>query len=52
MTVKVQEPMPGDWEMVQESQKHTRESARVAAWNVTVPAGGMTVLDYSVRVKW
>jgi hypothetical protein len=52
VVVKVQEPMPGDWEMVQESQKHTKESARVASWNVAVPAGGTTVLEYAVRVKW
>jgi hypothetical protein len=52
VTVKVQEPMPGDWEMVQESQKHSKESARVASWNVAVPAGGSTVLDYTVRVRW
>ena len=52
VTVRVQEPMPGDWEMVQESQKHTKDSARVASWNVAVPAGGATVLDYTVRVKW
>ena len=52
VTVKVQEPMPGDWEMVQESQKHTKESARVASWNVVVPAGGTTLLEYAVRVKW
>ena len=52
VVVKVQEPMPGDWEMVQESQKHTKESARVASWNVAVPAGGTTVLEYGVRVKW
>jgi hypothetical protein len=52
VTVKVQEPMPGDWEMVQESQKHTKESARVASWNVAIPTGGTTVLEYAVRVKW
>lgn len=52
VTVRVQEPLPGDWEMVQESQKHTKESARVASWNVRVPAGGSTVLDYTVRVRW
>ncbi|NJD34439.1 MAG: DUF4139 domain-containing protein [Betaproteobacteria bacterium] len=52
VTVKVQEPMPGDWEMVQESQKHTKESARVASWNVVVPPGDKSVLDYTVRVKW
>ena len=52
ITVKVQEPMPGDWEMVQESQKHTKESARVASWNVSVPAGGPALLEYAIRVKW
>lgn len=52
VTVKVQEPLPGDWEMIQESQKHTKESARVASWNVGVPAGGGTVLEYTVRTKW
>lgn len=52
VTVKVQEPMPGDWEMIQESQKHTKESARVASWNAVVPASGSAVLEYTVRVKW
>jgi len=52
VTVKVQEPMPGDWEMIKESQKHSKESARVASWNVAVPAGATTLLEYGVRVKW
>jgi hypothetical protein len=52
VTVRVQEPMPGDWEMVQESQKHSKDSARVASWNVTVPPGDKAVLEYTVRVKW
>ncbi len=52
VTVRVQEPLPGDWEMIQESHKHSKESARVAAWQVAVPAGGSGVLDYTVRVRW
>ncbi len=52
VTVRVEEPLPGDWEMIQESQKHTRESARVAAWKVDVPAAGSAMLEYSVRVRW
>jgi hypothetical protein len=52
VSVRVQEPLPGDWEMVQETQKHTKESARVASWNVAVPAGGSAVLEYTVRVRW
>jgi hypothetical protein len=43
--------MPGDWEIVQESQKHSKESARLASWSVAVPAGGTTALEYAVRVK-
>jgi hypothetical protein len=52
VVVRVQEPMPGDWEMLQESLKHTKDSARAASWNVTVPAGGTTVLEYAARVRW
>ncbi|MDK9704522.1 MAG: DUF4139 domain-containing protein [Sulfuritalea sp.] len=52
VTVRVQEPLPGDWEMLQESQKHTKESSRVASWNVAVPAGGAAVLEYGIRVRW
>ena len=52
VTVKVQEPLPGDWEMVQESHKHTKESARVAAWNVELAAGSAALLEYTVRVRW
>ncbi|MBN8474588.1 MAG: DUF4139 domain-containing protein [Sulfuritalea sp.] len=52
VTVRVQEPMPGDWEMIQESQKHTKDSARIASWQVTVPPGDKALLDYTVRVKW
>ena len=52
VSVKVQEPLPGDWEMLQESHKHSKESARVASWTVSVPAGGSAVLDYTVRVRW
>jgi hypothetical protein len=52
VTVKVVEPVPGDWEMVSESQKHTKGDAHSAVWLVTVPAGSKTTLDYSVRMRW
>ncbi len=52
VTVRIQEPLPGDWEVLRESQKHTKESSRIASWNVTVPAGGNAALEYSVRVTW
>ena len=51
VTVKVQELLPGDWEILQESQSHTKESARMASWRLAVPAGGSVRLEYTVRVK-
>jgi hypothetical protein len=52
VVVRVQEPLPGDWEIVQESHKSSKESSRVAAWSIEVPAGGATALEYTVRVRW
>lgn len=52
VTVHIQEPLPGDWEVLHETQRHTQESSRVAAWDVDVPAGGTAALEYAVRVRW
>lgn len=52
VTVKVREPMPGDWEMVSESQPHTKAASGMAEWTVSVPAGGQATLGYRVRVKY
>lgn len=52
VTVKVVEPVPGDWEMLAESQKHTQGDAHSAVWLVHVPAQGKATLDYSVRMRW
>ena len=52
VTVMVREPMPGDWEMVSESQPHTKAASGMAEWSVSVPAGGQATLGYRVRVKY
>ena len=52
VSVRVLEPMPGDWEVVQETHRSSRETARLASWTVAVPAGGTATLDYTVRVRW
>lgn len=52
VTVKVAEPVPGDWEMVAESQKHAKGDAHSAVWLVRVPAQGKATLDYTVRIRW
>ncbi|HZV53828.1 MAG TPA: DUF4139 domain-containing protein [Rhodocyclaceae bacterium] len=51
VTVKLVEPMPGDWEMATESQPHAKGDAHSAVWQVQVPAGGKTTLEYTVRVR-
>ena len=52
VTVKVFEPMPGDWQVLAESLPHTKEAAGTAMWQVPVAAEGKTVLTYRVRVKY
>ena len=51
-TMAATEPVPGDWEMVSESQKHTKGDAHAAVWLANVPAQGKATLDYSVRMRW
>ncbi|MHB1233299.1 MAG: DUF4139 domain-containing protein [Burkholderiales bacterium] len=50
--VKVVEPIPGDWQMLSESQPHKKEASNTAVWNVKVPANGKTSLAYKVRVRY
>lgn len=52
VTVSVLEPMPGDWEILQQSHPHTKEAAGAAKFKVPVPAEGSATLVYRVRVKW
>jgi hypothetical protein len=52
VTVKVAEPMPGDWQVLSESLPHTKPASDTAVWQVPVPAEGKTVLTYRVQVKY
>ena len=52
VTVSLLEPMPGDWEILQQSHPHTKEAAGAAKFKVSVPAEGSAALVYRVRVKW
>ena len=51
VTVKVVEPMPGDWEITSASQPQEKGDAHSAIWRVQVPAGGKQLLEYAVRVR-
>lgn len=52
VTIKVQEPMPGDWSIMSASQPHTKGASNTAVWNVVVPAEGKTTLTYRALVRY
>ncbi len=49
--VEVIEHLPGDWEILEESVRHAKTSASMAAWSVSVPARGETVLTYRALIR-
>jgi hypothetical protein len=52
VTVVVREPVPGDWTMLEETQRHAKVAAGTAEWRVQVPAEGSTTLRYRVLVRY
>lgn len=52
MTVLVQEPIGGDWKIVNESHPHNKANSHLAIWKIEVPAEGKTVLSYKVLSKY
>jgi hypothetical protein len=52
VTIEVNEPIGGDWDMVNSSYKYTKTAAWAAQFNVPVAANGTSVLKYRVRARW
>ena len=52
ITVEVNEPIGGDWEMVSSSYKFTKTAAFAARFDVPVDKDGTSVLKYRVRVRY
>jgi hypothetical protein len=52
ITVEVNEPIGGDWEMVNSTHKYTKTAAWAAQFNVPVAANGTSVLKYRIRARW
>ena len=50
VTVKVVEPIPGDWHILEESHSHEKVAACLAQWHIVVPAEGSTELRYKARL--
>lgn len=52
MTVVVQEPMPGDWKILNASHPYTKGASNTATWQITVPPEGKTTLTYRAQVRY
>ncbi|MGB7231104.1 MAG: DUF4139 domain-containing protein [Candidatus Acidiferrum sp.] len=52
ITVEVDEPIGGDWEMLDSSFKYTKTAAFAAQFQVPVAANSTSVLKYRIRTHW
>jgi hypothetical protein len=52
VSVEVNEPIGGDWEMVNSSYKFTKTAAFAAQFDVPVDKDGTSMLKYRVRVRY
>lgn len=52
VTVEVNEPIGGDWTMLDSNYKYEKTAAFAARFDVPVPANGAATLKYRVRVHW
>lgn len=52
VVVGIIEPMPGDWEIRNQSHPFEKKDAQTAIFSVTVPKDGEAVVTYTVRVRF
>ena len=52
VVVVVQEPMPGDWQILSTSHPATKGSSNTSVWRIAVPAESSTTLTYRALVKF
>ncbi|HTP68164.1 MAG TPA: DUF4139 domain-containing protein [Dongiaceae bacterium] len=52
VTVQVNEPIGGDWEMLSSTYPAKKTEAFAAQFNVPVKANGESVLRYRIRARW
>jgi hypothetical protein len=50
--VLVVEPIPGEWQIVDENLPHVKSSASTASWNLRIPADSRSTLTYTARARW
>ena len=52
VTVTVQEPIPADWQIINQSHPSVKASSNTAVWKIGIPAEGKATLTYRVQVKY
>ena len=52
ITVRIMEPVPGDWQVLSASHKALKASSSQLEMNVPVPQDGETVVTYRVRMRF
>jgi hypothetical protein len=52
VVVSVIEPVPGDWEVLRETQAHEKVEAHTLRYRVPVPKEGAAKLTYRVRLRF
>jgi hypothetical protein len=52
ITIEVNEPIGGDWEMLNSTYKYSKTAAWAAQFNVPVASNGTSVLKYRIRAHW
>lgn len=52
ITVEVNEPIGGDWDMLSSTYKYTKTAAWAAQFRVPVDKNGTSVLKYRIRARW
>ena len=52
IVVDVNEPIGGDWTMIESTHKHTKSAAWAANFKVPVEKDGTAVLKYRIRARW
>lgn len=52
VTVIIQEPIPADWKILNESHPSEKTNSQLATWKIEIPAEGSTTLNYRTLVKY
>ena len=50
--VTVQEPIPADWKILNETYSHEKATSNTAVWHISVSAEGSAKLGYRVQVRY